>query len=113
MVYSPKKVIIFHPLSLSLLSSHPTYDAIKKIKQLINYSLSTQECDLTMQNLFLQDEWQTTVTKKGKKSAPTNNTESMNNKPESLDMFDENDQKPNNTRNISRGGGTSSFKGML
>jgi len=53
MVYSPKKVIIFHPLSLSLLSSHPTYDAIKKIKQLINYSLSTQECDLTMQNLLM------------------------------------------------------------
>lgn len=63
---------------------------------------------------FSQDEWQTKSTKRNKKSGPVlNNTTDFGN--DKLDVIDikDNDQKPNDIKNISRGGGTSGTKGNI
>lgn len=103
-------------------------DKIKEVsditrKPLDVVSIALHDCNydtsLAIQNIFEgkydehQDEWQTTVTKKGKKSAPTSNhNDILNDKNESLDTFEENDQKSNTHKNnISRGGGTTGLKG--
>lgn len=60
--------------------------------------LTILEIDTKLNNL--QDGWQTSGTKRGKKSSGVHSDD----KADSMDMFDENDQKSFNTKNSSRGG---------
>lgn len=86
-------------------------------KPLDTVSIALHDCNydtqLAIQNIFEgkyddQDDWQTTSTKKGKKSNQTTASESSNDK---IDTIDGDEQKPvTHKSSQSRGGGTSNHK---
>ncbi|XP_066930272.1 ubiquitin-associated protein 2-like isoform X1 [Clytia hemisphaerica] len=94
-------------------------DITRKPLDIVSLALhdSNYDTSVAIQNIFegkyeAEDEWQTKSTKRNKKSGPVlNNTTDFGN--DKLDVIDikDNDQKPNDIKNISRGGGTSGTKG--